>query len=366
MIRPRAVPAGARAARARRRARRAGRRRLRTVVCLSAALAITSTVTAAYAVFSDASGLATTVSTAVLEPPAGLTVTQTCTPPATIALRGTTSAKGQDSLTLVTPTGTSSGDVLVAQVANRYGAYGGLTAPAGWTLLGRTTSGSAVTSAMFWRVATAAEPTSATFGLVGSSGVQMVGGIAAYRGVSTSDPVNAFGTAIGAGATASTPSVTTTRAGTMLVHTIVKRQEDLPPPAGTTGRWQLMSGNGTATAGATGADELFAGPGTTTSRTSTTGFSTEWVTHTVALRPMPGTPGAAAGWTASPSTWASGYLLERVVGSTVQASQAVSPVGATSATDGPLVNGTSYTYRLRTSYRGWTSLPVSVPFTPSC
>lgn len=336
------------------------------MVCLSALLAVTSTVTTAYALFSDSSGVATSVSTAVVAPPTGLAVTQTCTPPATIAIRGATSANGQDSLTLATPSGTVPGDVLVAQVANRYGAYGGLTAPSGWTLLGRATSGSAVTSATYWKLATTGEPASATFVLNGSSGVQMVGGIAAYSGVSAANPVHAFASATGSGATAATPSLNTGVTGVMLLHTIVKRQEDLPAPSGTTERWQLMSGKGTATAGATGADELFPGPGTTTSRTSSTGFSTEWVAQTVALRPIPGTPSASASWTPSPSTWADGYLLERVAGRSVQASLTVTPVAATSATDGPLVNGTSYTYRLRTVHRGWSSPAVSVPFNPSC
>jgi hypothetical protein len=56
-------------------------------------------------------------------------------------------------------------------------------------------------------------------------------------------------------------------------------------------------------------------------RTSSTGFSSEWVTHTIALRPATGTPSVTERWTATSSTWATGYLLERVVG-TVQVSGA--------------------------------------------
>jgi hypothetical protein len=196
--------------------------------------------------------------------------------------------------------------------------------------------------------------------------VQMAGGMAAYSGVDRTAPVNAFGTATGGVATASSPSVTTTAPNTVLVHTFTKRQEDLPAPAGTTQRWRVISGNGTATEGSTASDESFAGPGSTPVRTTSTGFTSEWVAHTVALRPIRGTPTANASWTPSTSTWATGYLAQRYVGSTLQLSGPVTPITASSAQDGPLVNGTTYTYRLSTYHGSWTSPPVTVTFRPDC
>jgi hypothetical protein len=122
--------------------------------------------------------------------------------------------------------------------------------------------------------------------------------------------------------------------------------------------------------GAAAGDESFAGPGATTSRVSTfpgnVATSLEWVAHTVALRPAVGPPSAVLSWTASPSSWATGYALERVVGGVVQATATVTPVSGTSTSDGPLVNGTSYTYRLW-AYRGtWRSTVLSTAITPSC
>jgi hypothetical protein len=334
--------------------------------CVAAFAILLTTVSVAYATMSDSTAVTTTVSTATLAPPSNPAVTQSCTPPATIVLRGSTSATGQDALNLAMPVGIAAGDVLVAQVVNRNGAYGGITPPAGWTLLDRRSGGTAVTSAVYWKVASATEPATVLFDLLNSSGVQMVGGIVGYGGVSTATPINAWGVSTGTGGTATIPSVTTTAPGTMLVHTIAKRQEAMPAATGTTQRWRLISGNGAATAGATGSDASFAGSGASPARSSATGFSTEWVSHTVALRAIPGTPTASATWTASPSTWATGYVAERSIGGVVQGTGAVSPVSTTSAMDGPLVNGTTYTYRLWTYHRSWTSPSVSVTFRPNC
>jgi hypothetical protein len=73
-----------------------------------------------------------------------------------------------------------------------------------------------------------------------------------------------------------------------------------------------------------------------------------------------------AAWTASPSTWATGYLLERVVNGAVQASGTVTPMSVTSATDGPLSNGVTYTYRISTYFRSWTSQPATAVLTTNC
>jgi hypothetical protein len=86
----------------------------------------------------------------------------------------------------------------------------------------------------------------------------------------------------------------------------------------------------------------------------------------VVLRPAFGNPSAALSWTASTSSGAGGYQLERLVGGTVQTATTVTPVSATSTSSGPLVDGTAYTFRLRTYYGTWTSPDVTVGLTPSC
>jgi hypothetical protein len=330
-------------------------------------LTLVTTMPAADAAFSDSASLpSTTIATNQLMPPTGLTVSPTCVPPATVVFRGASSGSGQDKLTITKPAGVQADDVLVAQVTNSNGLYTNLNAPAGWVLLGRTSSGGQVTAAVFYKVAAAVEPSSFTFRLVGSSGVPMAGGIAAFDGVWTGDPVDGFGVATGLGASATTPSVTTSVAGTVLLRLISKREDDVPAPAGTTPLWQLPAGTGSGAEGATASHEGFAGPGVTPSRTSTTVSTSEWVTHTVALRATPATANVNAAWTASASDWAAGYLLERVVNGAVQASGTVAPASATSSTDGPLSIGVTYTYRVSAYFRSWTSAPATAVLTTNC
>lgn len=54
-------------------------------------------------------------------------------------------------------------------------------------------------------------------------------------------------------------------------------------------------------------------------------------------------------WTATTSTWADGYTLERWRGTTLEASWSITPATTASASDtgGGLLGGQTYTYRLR-------------------
>jgi hypothetical protein len=346
--------------------------RRRHLPALVAALALVVAVLGlppASAVFSSATANpANTLAADRLQPPSGLTATTSCVS-STIVFRAATQAAGSGSLVLPTPPGTSAGDLLVAQVSN-WGGPAVLTPPAGWNLIRRDsafqTNGAAqVTSALFWRVAVATEPASATFHLAAS--VDMAGGIAAYSGASTTSAVDAHEAATSTSATTTVPSVTTTVANTMLVHFTTKRQEQLPAPGGTAERWRLISGTGTSIQGVSAGDVSFAGPGATPVRSSTSpsNFSSEWIGQTVALRPIPQQPAANLSWTATPSSWATGYRGERVVGGTVQATSNA-PMGTTTVTDPGLVNGTTYTYRVW-AYRGsWVSTVQTTTLTPNC
>ncbi len=345
-----------------------GRRALLVRLCVGVAvLLLPATFPLTAATFTGATADdGNSVATADVAAPSGLSVTRTCAAGPGIASRGATSATGVSSLTLTPPAGTAAGDLLVAHVTNRDATHT-LNVPAGWTIIGaRTTApgSSTITSATFRKWATASEGPS-TFTL-GTTGVQMVGGVVAYSGVHASNPVDVAGAATGTGTVATAPSVTTTAANAMLVHAYAKRQEALPASGGTTLRWSLISGTGAGNLGATAGDVPFAGPGATTARSTTGANAFEWVAHTVALRPALGPPSASATWTASPSSWATAYRLERSVGGTVQATSTVTPISATAATDGPLVNGTTYTYRLWAYYGTWTSPTISAALTPSC
>ena len=108
------------------------------------------------------------------------------------------------------------------------------------------------------------------------------------------------------------------------------------------------------------------GAGPVHQTTSATNLATPWTVQTVALRRDPGTPSAALSWTPTSSSWASGYRLERSAGGAVQSTRTVTSAGTSSATEGPLVNGVTYTFRLW-AYRGaWVSPDVTTTLTPSC
>jgi hypothetical protein len=338
----------------------------RAVLCLGLLVLPASFPLASAAFAGSTADSANSVSTATVAAPSSLVATQTCAAGPGISARASTVATGLSSLTLTPPAGTVAGDLLVAQVTNRNTAYT-LTVPGGWTIVGtRTTApgASSITSAVYWKWAAAGEGAS-TFTL-GTADIQMVGGVVAYSGVHPSNPIDVSGIATGTSTVSTAPSVTTTAANAMLVHAFAKRQEAIPAATGTTQRWSLLSGTGAGNLGATAGDVLFAGPGATGTRSATASNAFEWVAHTLALRPAPGPPSASLTWTASPSSWATGYRLERSVGGTVQSTVTVTPIGTTSTTNGTLVNGTVYSYRLWAYYGTWVSTAVTAGLTPSC
>lgn len=332
-------------------------------------LVVPLTVPATGAVFTASTGdTGNTASTASLSPPSNLSVSRTCAA-ATITVRNATSASSTNgSLILTTPAGTAANDVLIAHVTNRYDGSYAIGTPAGWTLINRTTAGAganSLTSAVYWRRAAASEPASATFVLAGGSGVDMVGGLVAYGGVDGTAPVNVSAVATGSGTTVTTPSLTTTVTNTRLVHLFTKLGEAQPVPSGSTQRWRLLSPTSGDNQGASAGDEAIAAAGSTGTRSSTGTQATGWIVQTGALRPAL-VPTASLTWTASTSSGATGYTLDRVVSGTVQASADVPGIATTSTTDGPLVSGTTYTFRL-SAYRGsWRSTQASGTLTPVC
>lgn len=348
-----------------------GRRGLRAALVAGAALGVVVALAGlggAQAAFSaTTANPGDAFATAQLQPPSGLSVTQSCTSPPTITHRpysAATGTGGVTSISIAPPTGTSAGDVLIAQIAYRDGAET-ITTPSGWTQVTTGSSGTQITSTIYWKVAGAGE-TAAVFSRPAGSPGDMGGSIIAYVGASTSTPV-AVG-ATGVGTTATAPSVTTAAPTTEVTRFLTKRQDALPAPALTTQIYSSTTTGGPAGLGGTAADETFAGPGTIPSRSSTssTSLSSEWVAQTVVLQRPPGTPTANLSWTASPSTWGTGYLLDRQVAGSTQASQTLAGVATTSATDGPLVTGTTYTYRLTTYRSSWRSSSVTATLTPNC
>ena len=187
-------------------------------------------------------------------------------------------------------------DLMIAQIA--YNATGGgiITPPAGWTLIDET-GGNGVTQALYYRVATASEPTTYSFTLSSGATDTASGAITLYDGVDTASPIDASGAQSNASAAAVTaPSISTTAANATLVAFYAVRDDgNGTPPAGMTERTDVNSAQGGAAADETlalSADETLGSAGSTGARTATTDATAGSIGALVALTPASGGGGA--------------------------------------------------------------------------
>lgn len=141
------------------------------------------------------------------------------------------------SLSISKPVGTASGDVLIASIAVRPSGAS-INTPSGWTRLRNTAQSNDVTMnlATFHRVAGASEPASYTWTFsTGHSGA--TGGILAFTGVNTADPIDVEGgNTTASGYTHRANQITTTVADTMLVsaHAFTSAPSNWTAPSGMT------------------------------------------------------------------------------------------------------------------------------------
>lgn len=344
------------------RIRHPGRRGLTAVLlALAVLLAAATSLGATSAAFTaTTSNPDNALATDRLAPPGSISVTASCAgaaPP--ITFRAASTAAGTDTLTLPIPAGTQRNDVLVVQVGSTDTTHA-LTAPAGWTAAGPSfTNQGYVAATLYWKVAAAGEP-DPTFTFPAGTNAPMIGGLAAYSGVRTTDPVDTYGRdGNGSSISAVQPYVTTTTAGTMIVRFITVKAAAFSSPTGTSERLRLSSGP----LGVTAADEQFAGPGTTSKRFFSSSTSAYWVGQTLALKRGTPPPSAQVSWAPTPSAWADGYRLERLEGTSPTLTQTLA-VGTTSFTDSGLTSGATYTYRVSATRSTWRSDPVTAPLTP--
>ncbi len=113
------------------------------------------------------------------------------------------------------------------------------------------------------------------------------------------------------------------------------------------------------------ADEVLATAGATGTRSTTVPLTDTSVAQAVALRPFTGESYADLTWTPSASPAVDGYIIERRIGAVLDATATVTPGNASSYTDGPLVTGTTYTYRVIATAGTWRSTPTTITFTPA-
>ena len=208
------------------------------------------------------------------------------------ASRGGDNGGGATTLTINRPAGVVLNDVMIAAIAVRGGSGTGITAPAGWTLVpggvNPIDNGTTLRLAVYYRVATAAEPANYTWTFTSSQ--KASGGIQAYWNVDTADPIDvALGQATPSGTDHSTPMVTTSLNGTMLVASFATAigANWTPQTAGLVERYEASSGGGpqdTRTS-SEGVEQLQATAGATGVRTSRANRAAVGAAHILALVP---------------------------------------------------------------------------------
>jgi hypothetical protein len=140
----------------------------------------------------------------------------------------------------------------------------------------------------FRRFATANEPASYAFTFSKSS-TATAAGIAAYRGVNLTTPVDVHGGQVTtrAGTKATAPSVNVTVAGATLISVFGSAIDaTATPPTGMTERFDRLSA-GSSKVATTADDQKLTATGSTGVRTATLDKSTTSIVQTIALRPAP-------------------------------------------------------------------------------
>ena len=194
---------------------------------------------------------------------------------------------GSELLTLSKPGGVVAGDVLLAQVSFLGGADITAAAPAGWALVRREQSGSALGQAVYSKVATATEPASYAWSFSGA--IKAAGGIARYSNVTLAadgNPVVAHaassGGAPGTATSLVAPSVSTTGSTMVVTFFATGANTTLSTPSSMTLRHQLPNPQGSDGPTIMGSD-IESSASETGTHTATAPASGAWVAHTIAL-----------------------------------------------------------------------------------
>jgi len=207
----------------------------------------------------------------------------------TPAFRAAASATTTGStLTITRPTGVVANDVMIAAIGVTPSSAV-ITPPAGWALVRRTDNAgpTANSLAVFYKVAVGGEPGTYAWGVSGASFA--VGGIQAFSGVDTANPIDVEnGQTTPSGTAHATPNVTTTVGNAMVVtaHTFASSRT-WTPPSGMSESYDRPSGANSATGQSiAGSRVLQAVAGATGAKTATAaGNADVGNTHILALRP---------------------------------------------------------------------------------
>jgi chitodextrinase len=155
------------------------------------------------------------------------------------------SSKSTSALTINRPSGSQTGDVLIASLDVRSALTSSQVTASGWQLVRVDTAGTGLTKLTYWRALVANQAASYVFSF--PTAVSVSGAIVAYSGVDTVNPIEARD---GLGSATSSrqvvaPSITTVSPNTMVVGLYsVATSATFAPPSGTTERVDIALGAG--------------------------------------------------------------------------------------------------------------------------
>src|SRR5689334_4227267 len=158
----------------------------------------------------------------------------------------TQAATTASALTVTRPSSVAAGHVLVAVVEAGVTAGTPIGTPTGWVLIRRDSNApgySALTQALYYKVAGPSEPTTYTWSL--PSPAAITGGMLDFAGLNTSTPVDAHGGSFKPAArSVSAPSVTTTAPGDVIVGFFgVSGRKSFQAPSGMTEEFDIRATN---------------------------------------------------------------------------------------------------------------------------
>lgn len=198
------------------------------------------------------------------------------------------------SITVNKPTGTASGDLLLASVTLRISSAT-ITPPAGWTQVA-SGGASSITLATFIKVAGGSEPSSYTF--TTSLAGRQAAGIDRITGADPITPVDVHSSASGTAATSLVAAaVDPSSADTLLVACFgfSTGTATVTNPGGMTSDWSFTASAVSAAPVNAAAHETLSVDTSTGTRTATASTSGNWAAQLLVIQP-PGVPTGFTGW----------------------------------------------------------------------
>jgi RHS repeat-associated protein len=193
----------------------------------------------------------------------------------------TTKTAAATSIAINRPTGTLTGDLMVASVTARATILPAAITSSGWTVARTQTNGLLRTS-MLWRYATATDPTSWTFSIGSGITPTVTGAISTYRNAAPTNPVATSASSVGlVSNTHPFPPVTTTDDGQRLVHAVGLFGSTTPSTTTATSRAAVA-----AAASLLVADRYQSRPGASAAGSASSSLTLTSANITIALVPL--------------------------------------------------------------------------------